>query len=206
MNIRSFYNPIKRKKKRYEEIVHLLNLQPHEKILNIGSGKGYTFEEFNKVNPIIGMDVFPEEENIIKQPNFKYIQRTDDVLPFQDKSVDVVVSIGVLEHIQPEDAFLTTCEEIQRVGKKYLVVVPNMGTIIEPHYGFPFFHLLDENSQKALQKEFKLKYVEDNQQENLYEEIRYLRKKEWQKLFPKAQIKTYMHIGPLVTNLIIWGN
>jgi len=109
-----------------------------------------------------------------------------------------------LEHIQPEDSFLKTCEEIQRVGKKYLVVVPNMGTIIEPHYGFPFFHLLDENSQKALQKEFKLKYVEENQDENEYEEIRYLKKKEWQKLFPEAKIKVYMHIGPLVTNLIIW--
>jgi len=75
MNIRSFYNPVKRKKKRYKKIVKLLNLQPHEKVLNIGSGKGYTFEEFNKENPIIGMDVFPENENSIRQANFKYIQR-----------------------------------------------------------------------------------------------------------------------------------
>ncbi len=204
MNIRSFYNPVKRKKKRYEKIVRLLDLKPHERVLNIGCGKGYTFEEFNKENPIIGMDVFPESENVIRHKNFKYIQRESDVLPFEENSVDVVVSIGVLEHIQPEDSFLKTCEEIQRVGKKYLVVVPSIATIIEPHYGFPFFHLLDENSQKALQKEFKLKYVEEDQNENEYEEIRYLKKKEWQTLFPTANIKTYMHIGPLVTNLIIW--
>ncbi len=203
MNIRSFYNPVKRKKKRYEEIVRLLDLKPHEKVLNIGSGKGYTFEAFNKVNPILGMDIFLESENEIVQKNFKYTQRTEDILPFADKSVDAVVSIGVLEHILPEDSFLKTCEEIQRVGKKYFVIVPSITTIIEPHYGFPFFHLLDRESQKALQKEFKLKYTEEHQEDD-FEKIRYLKKKEWQKLFPSANIKTYMHIGPLVTNLFIW--
>lgn len=207
MNIRSFYNPVKRKKKRYEKIKKLLNLQDTEKVLNLGCGKGYTFEEFNKTNPILGMDVFPENENTIVQPNFKYMQRTSDVLPFQDKSMDAVVCIGVLEHIQPEDSFLKTCEEIQRIGKKYFVVVPSITTIIEPHYGFPFFHLLDEGSQKALQKEFKLKFVEkDGVQDNSYEEIRYLKKREWKKLFPNSKIKTYMHVGPLVTNLFIWEN
>ncbi len=204
MNIRSFYNPVKRKRRRYEKIVKLLDLKDSDRILNIGSGKGYTFESFNNTNPILGMDVFPEEENEISQPNFRYMQRKSDVLPFEDNSIDAVVCIGVLEHIQPESAFLETCEEIQRVGKKYLIVVPSMATIIEPHYGFPFFHLLDESSQKALQKEFKLKYVEGEDQDNSYEKIRYLKKKEWQKLFPNANIKTYMHIGPLVTNLFIW--
>jgi cyclopropane fatty-acyl-phospholipid synthase-like methyltransferase len=204
MNVRRIYNPVQRKRKRYEEIVHLLNLKPHEKILNIGSGKGYTFEAFNETNPITGMDIFPKEENVISQKNFKYIQRKNDPLPFKDKEFDVVVSIGVLEHIQPEESFLKTCEEIQRVGKKFLVIVPSITTILEPHYGFPFFHLLPLKGQKFLQKNFNLKYIEENQQESDYEYIRYLRKKEWKKLFPSSKIKTYMHIGPLVTNLFIW--
>jgi cyclopropane fatty-acyl-phospholipid synthase-like methyltransferase len=204
MNIRSFYNPIKRKKKRYEKIVNLLDLKPNEKILNIGSGKGYTFEAFNTENSIVGMDIFPKSENTINQKNFEYIERTDDMLPFEDNSFDAVISIGVLEHIQPETSFLKTCEEIQRVGKKYLIVVPNITTIIEPHYGFPFFHLLSKKKQEALQKKYNLKYIEENQKESDYEEIRYLKKKEWKKLFPSAKIKTHMHIGPLVTNLFIW--
>jgi ubiquinone/menaquinone biosynthesis C-methylase UbiE len=204
MNIRSFYNPIKRKKKRYEKIVNLLDLKPNEKILNIGSGKGYTFEAFNTENSIVGMDIFPKSENTINQKNFEYIERTDDMLPFEDNSFDAVISIGVLEHIQPETSFLKTCEEIQRVGKKYLIVVPNITTIIEPHYGFPFFHLLRKKRQEALQKKYNLKYIEENQKESDYEEIRYLKKKEWKRLFPSAKIKTHMHIGPLVTNLFIW--
>lgn len=204
MNIRNFYNPVNRKKKRYEEIVRLLNLKPHEKILNLGSGKGYTFENFNKVNPITGMDIFSEKENIVKQKNFKYIQRKNNVLPFKDKEFDVVVSIGVLEHIQPEEAFLKTCEEIQRVGKKYLVIVPSLSTIIEPHYGFPFFHLFPIKMQEFLQKKFNLKYIEENQKQSDYEKIRYLKRSHWEKLFPNSSIKNYMHISFLVKNLIIY--
>ncbi len=204
MNIRSLYNPVNRKRKRYEKIVSLLSLKPHEKILNIGSGKGYTFEEFNKENEIIGMDIFSENENTINQKNFKYIQRKSNLLPFQDQEFDVVVSIGVLEHIQPEEAFEKTCEEIQRVGKKFLVVVPSLSTIVEPHYGFPFFQHLPVKTQKALQKKLNLKYIEEKQKASEYEYIRYLKKSQWKRYFPKANISTYMHIGPLVTNLIIW--
>jgi cyclopropane fatty-acyl-phospholipid synthase-like methyltransferase len=205
MNIRSLYNPVNRKRKRYEKIVSLLSLKPHEKILNIGSGKGYTFEEFNKENEIIGMDIFSENENTINQKNFKYIQRKSNLLPFQDQEFDVVVSIGVLEHIQPEEAFEKTCEEIQRVGKKFLVVVPSLSTIVEPHYGFPFFQHLPVKTQKALQKKLNLKYIEEKQKASEYEYIRYLKKSQWKRYFPKANISTYMHIGPLVTNLIIWS-
>lgn len=204
MNIRNFYNPVRRKRKRYEKIIKLLDLKPHEKVLNLGSGKGYTFEDFNKENPIIGMDIFPENKNVIKQKNFKYLQRKKDILPFKDNEFDVVVSIGVLEHIQPEESFEKTCEEIQRVGKKFLVIVPSLSTIIEPHYGFPFFQLLTLKTKKFLQKKMRLKYLEKGQGDNSYEEIRYLKKKDWKKLFPDSNIKTYMHIGPLVTNLIIW--
>ncbi len=206
MNIRNFYNPVLRKKKRYEKITDLLGLKPEEKILNIGSGKGYTFEEFNKENEIVGMDIFPEEDNVIKQRNFRYIQRKENTLPFKDNEFDVVISIGVLEHIQPQEAFEKTCEEIQRVGKKFLVLVPSLTTIIEPHYGFPFFQHLPLKTQKYLQAKLNLKYIEDGQGDFEYEAIRYLRKKDWQKFFPNAKIKNYMHIGPLVSNLLIWQN
>lgn len=181
-----------------------MNLQDTDKILNLGSGKGYTFEEFNKVNEIVGVDIFPEDGNTIKQGNFKYLQRKEDLLPFEDGEFDVVVSIGVLEHIQPEESFEKTCEEIQRVGKKFLIIVPSLSTIIEPHYGFPFFQHLPVKTQKFLQRKLNLKYIEEEQKASEYEYIRYFSKKEWKRYFPNAKIKTYMHIGPLVTNLIIW--
>lgn len=204
MNLRSLYNPIGRKRKRYEKIREILDLKPSDKILNLGSGKGYTFECFNKENQIIGMDIFSKKENEIKQKNFEYIQRESDTLPFKDKEFDALVSIGVLEHIQPESSFEKTCEEIQRVSKKYALIVPSYTTIIEPHYSFPLFQHLPKKMQKKLNKKFRLKYVEEKQEANEFEEIRYLKKKDWVKLFPNANIKTYMHIGPFITNYLIW--
>jgi|GEM_PF-2491210 len=204
MNLRDLWNPINRKEKRYNKIIQLLDISPQEKILNLGCGKGYTFEDFNSQNDITGMDIFPREDNTIKQKNFKYIQRTADKLPFDNKSFDAVVSIGVLEHIQPNSAFETTCKEIRRVGKKYAIIVPSFWTIIEPHYSFPFFQHLSQNTQKKLNNRLKLKYTEENQDRSEFEEIRYLKKKDWKILFPEAKIQTYMHIGPFITNYVIW--
>jgi ubiquinone/menaquinone biosynthesis C-methylase UbiE len=206
MNLRSLYNPIGRKKKRYKKILQLLEINEADRILNLGSGKGYTFEEFNKKNPIIGMDIFSAEENEIKQKNFQYIQRTDDKLPFKDNDFDAVVSIGVLEHIQPESSFYKTCTEIQRVGKSYVIIVPSFMTLIEPHYSFPFFQHFSENIQKKLNTFFRLKYAEEGQDGGNFEKIRYLKKRDWQKLFPDSRIQTHMHIGPFITNYIIWKN
>jgi ubiquinone/menaquinone biosynthesis C-methylase UbiE len=205
LNPRKLINPVGRKAKRYQEIITLLDLKPTDRILNVGSGKGYTFETFNKENPIIGIDIFKPENNTIKQKNFTYQQRTTDTLPYKDKEFDAVVCIGVLEHVQPEDAFIKTCQEIQRVGKKYLVLIPDKWTIIEPHYSFPFFHLLPVSIQKKIQEIFNLRYIEDGQNENEYEQIRYLSRKQWKELFPNAQTKVYWHIGPLIKNFIIWG-
>ena len=182
----------------------LLNISTEEKILNLGSGKGYTFEHFNSENNITGLDIFPEKKNTIQQKNFRYIQRTNDKLPFKDNEFDVVVSIGVLEHIQPDSSFKITCEEIRRVGKKYAIIVPSYWTLIEPHYSFPFFQHLPKNWQAKLNNSLQLKYTEGKQDKLDYEEIRHLNKKEWEKLFPKAQIQTYMHIGPFIMNYIIW--
>ena len=168
LNPRKLINPVNRKAKRYQEIVKLLDLKPTDRILNVGSGKGYTFEAFNKENPIIGTDVFPPEQNIIKQENFSYQQRATDILPFKDKEFDAVVCIGVLEHVQPENTFIKTCQEIQRVGKKYLVLIPDKWTIIEPHYSFPFFHLLPISIQKKIQEIFNLRYIEEGQNGNEY--------------------------------------
>lgn len=200
---RRFYNPVKQKTRRYERIVELLKLEPTDTILNVGCGEGLTFENFNKVNPITGVDLFKESK--IHQKNFKYKQISGDgTLPFKDKEFDVVVSIGVLEHIHPMEALAKTCSEIARVGKKYLILVPHNDTIIEPHYAFPLFQKLPIGWRERIHNSLKLRLEMDDGKTNPFEDITYLPTKEWLRLFPGAKAETYWHIGPFITNQIIW--
>jgi len=87
IHLRSIYNPVTRKKKRYEKIVKLIGLKPTETVLNVGCGEGLTFENFNSTNSITGVDLFPESQ--IHQKNFRYKQiKGNGILPFQDKEFD----------------------------------------------------------------------------------------------------------------------
>jgi ubiquinone/menaquinone biosynthesis C-methylase UbiE len=200
---RNFYNPIRQKQRRYERIVSLLDLKPTDKVLNVGCGEGLTFEHFNKVNPIVGVDLF--EKSKIKQDNFKYVQiKGDGTLPFADNEFDAVVCIGVLEHVKPFEALERTCREIERVGKKYLILVPNYNTIIEPHYAFPFFQHLPISVQRWLHGVLNLRLEMDERKENPYEEINYFPTKKWLSLFTNANATIHNHIGFLITNLMVW--
>lgn len=56
-------------------------------------------------------------------------------MPFEDKSFDLVVSVGLLEHVEPIEKLCRVVREIDRVGKSYVCVVPSISSLIEPHCG-----------------------------------------------------------------------
>ena len=49
-------------------------------------------------------------------------------LPFADQSFDLVVSIGLLEHIEPMEKLCSVIQEFERVGKHQASVVPSIST------------------------------------------------------------------------------
>ena len=128
------------------------------KILDIGCGiDGRSFSDFAPESwEIIGIDI--KEPAFIKHShkNFRYTQQSAESLPFADKSFDLVISIGMLEHVLPEHLYQSICTEIIRVGRQWIVVVPYRYGWIEPHYGFPFFGMLPQAIQIWLIKMFNL--------------------------------------------------
>ena len=60
--------------------------------------------------------------------------------PFDDGTVDVVVSHHVLEHVHDLDAFMSEHHRVLRPGAVGVHVFPTSRLLIEPHLGVPFAH------------------------------------------------------------------
>jgi len=203
INFRRYINPVRARKRRYQKICPLVNLKASDKILDLGCGEGLSFEAFNRENKIVGLDISPKQR--VFQRNFSYLQgKAEDLGRLKDKEFDLVVCIGVLEHISSQEKLKKAADEIQRVGKKYLVVVPHLYTLLEPHYQLPFWQFYPDNFKSFLIRHFSIGHYKKNS-EGEFEKLNYLKKKKWQSLFPGSIIISYNHLlGGLIRNYIIF--
>lgn len=110
------------------QLVEYYGLQPGDRVLDIGCGKGYLLYELTKVLPgleICGVDVSEYAIENSKEEIRPFLKTSDcRSLPFDDKSFDFVISLGVLHNLPIEGVF-QALREAQRVGrssKKYMMV------------------------------------------------------------------------------------
>lgn len=192
---------MKARERRYQKICQLVNLQPNHKVLDLGCGEGLSFVAFNKTNKIVGLDI--DQKQRIKQPNFSYVQGDGEKMGFKNKEFDLVVCIGVLEHIFHFGKLKRMAREIQRVGKSYVIVVPHLYTIVEPHYQLPFWQFYPDSFKSFLIKHFNIGWYPKNSQ-GKWEKLNYLTKEKWLSLFPQASIISYNHILGLIWDYIIF--
>lgn len=105
---------------------------------------------------------------------------------------DIVFSNSVIEHVGSWEKQQAFAKEVRRVGKKLWIQTPAWECPIEPHYLAPFVHWLPKSLQKKLIRHFTLYGLiqkPSNQEiDSLVEEIRLLRLKEFQSLFPDGNI------------------
>lgn len=104
-------------------------------VLEIGCANGKDVVQFLKDKrkyELTGLDL---KDDAICQENFRFVKGDAQTLPFADKSFDLVVSVGLLEHIEPVEKLCRVIREIDRVGKSYVCVVPSISSLIEPHCG-----------------------------------------------------------------------
>ena len=196
------YNLVRFKYRRYRKIVEILELKPDEKVLDVGCGDGLSFEVFNKVNPIVGVDIRPVK---YKAKNFQFIQADASNLPFRDNEFDVAVSIGVFEHIRPMSKLVKASMEIARVSRRFLVVVPSIATLVEPHFQRIRWQLKDPNSKRRILTKRDVGWYKQNP-EGRYEYLVYMSDETWLMLdgFKGASTLRYKYIPFLVENLFIY--
>ena len=159
------------------------------KILEVGCGSGKDFISFYDQNDQIEFTGVDLDDYGINQKNFKFLKLDAESLPFKDKEFDLVISLGLLEHIVPIEKLSKIIKEIDRVGKSYVMVVPAVNTILEPHTKGIFWQLKDHNKKKKY-KHAPLNYFSDDVWPNF-------------EGFAGAKVKRFWHIPFLVCDLII---
>ena len=142
-----------------------MELGPGRKVLDLGCGTGRLLIELLQTGAdVTGLDTFEEANGIDRKIvearldeagySANIIQGSAAKLPFADGSFDLVVSIGMLEHVDP--AYRTDMlQEIFRIvrpgGYFFLIAGPTVNTPFDQHIpGHPFPNWLSRERKLAI--------------------------------------------------------
>ena len=125
-------------------------------------------------------------------PEINFSRADAEHLPFPDKHFDLVISVGLLEHIEPMEKLCAVIKEMDRVGKRQLHIVPSVTTLLEPHCGkLRFSHGLH-------------KHLFGDQTYPLH--LNFFTEHTWTTFegFFDCQVDRMYYLPPLIKNTVIW--
>jgi len=109
-----------------QDLVNHYKVQPGDRILDVGCGKGFLLYEFTQVVPgvdVRAIDISPYAIENAKEEVKPFLtagNATD--LPYPDRHFDLVVSINTLHNLYNYELF-NALQEIERVGKQHKYIV-----------------------------------------------------------------------------------
>jgi SAM-dependent methyltransferase len=133
-------------------------------------------------------------------PEISFVRITEDErLPFPDKSFDIVYSNAVLEHVGDAARRQRFLAELERVGRRVFVAVPNGWFPIEHHTALPFIHYVP-SLFRAIVRRTDMKFWA--QPENLD----FLSARELRRAWPRGDARVLwggIPLGPFSSNLVL---
>lgn len=128
----------------------------------------------------------------VPAPRFTVVQADGCALPFADRSVPIVFSNSVIEHVGDDAAQSAFAAELRRVGNKLWVQTPAWIFPVEPHFIGLFVHWLPVAWRKRVVRWATVwgwvSRVTQEQADSLVDEIRLLTYADMQRLFPDCEI------------------
>jgi arsenite methyltransferase len=121
------------------EVVKLLQLQPGEKVLDIGSGPGFlatTMADLvGNTGEVYGVDISQElltlaAEHCRHQSQLRFLHAEARSLPFPDACFDAVVVTQVLEYLQDVRLALLEMRRVLRPGGRVLILDTDWDSIV----------------------------------------------------------------------------
>jgi ubiquinone/menaquinone biosynthesis C-methylase UbiE len=160
----------------------------YKRVLEVGCANGKDFIQFCRNNDeaeLVGLDI---QDYGLQQENFKMVVGDAEKIEYPDNYFDLTVSFGVLEHIQPIEKLCAVISEIDRVSKNYVVVVPSISTIVEPHVASLLWQLRARGKKKN------------------YSRLNYFSDEAWLQFegFSQAKLQRFYHLPPFVSNLMLY--
>lgn len=179
-------------------MLSLVRTDGPQRILDLGCGRdGRSLaDHVPDTWDITGLDLHDPDEVHVAHPRFTYLQRdAQDLRAFEDDAFDIAFSIGMLEHVCLPAALHLMAQEIDRVARQYVVVVPWRWAWLEPHFKFPFFQLLPRRAQnrlvRALDLDGRAGYVAADP-DYVPKRYQWLASAAWRRIFPGATV----HVAP----------
>lgn len=100
----------------------------NKRIIDIGCGEGILIEKILQMFPekeIIGIDPSKENIEICKAHNLKVYHGSVYSLPFNDLSVDCVLLIEVIEHLDHPDKAISEIKRILKKNAFFIILFPH---------------------------------------------------------------------------------
>jgi len=156
------------RKKVFERFIEYMEPQSDDVILDLGAAGDYYGEQpffedhYEYEHNIIGVNVNINELTSLKSKykGIPLVLADGCCLPFKNKSIDIIFSNAVLEHVGDLRKQKKFADEIMRIGKKWFVTTPNFWFPIETHWKLPFIHFLPRKLQKRIMDSGKKWFVE----------------------------------------------
>lgn len=183
------------KKRRFRRLMELAPRQEGRplRVLEVGCGNGKDMMQFMSdaaQYQLWGVDVRFQG---FTQENFTFCQADGEDLPFPDKFFDLVLTVGVLEHIEPMEKLCRMIAEMDRVGEHLISVVPCVSTLVEPHCGGVRWPLKPHPQYMGEQPGVQL-------------HLNFFTDHTWTKFqgFADCKVKRFFYLAPLIRNTVIY--